>query len=173
MLSAPARSLLGIPQDQVLPSDSAALYDAFFAGRSYQTRFHSGWDFLPRGQHIENGLDGCLSHLTAQFYFFLDSEFRVYVECSAPIQIASSFLSLVEKDAILTSSVATGGSRRGLGQFQSYDAFFSAHGGYVSGWREAHFDDKLFGRFLLGPASVIGLGRFYSDEYLINGIEYF
>jgi hypothetical protein len=112
-------------------------------------------------------------HRTAQFDFVLDSEFRVYVECSGPIQIASSFVSLIEKDAILVSSRATGKSRRGFGQFQSYDAFFAAHGDYVSSWPEAQFDDKAFGRFFLGTSSVVGIGRFYSDEYLLGGIEYF
>jgi len=173
MLSTPARSLLSVPSNQALPSDPAALYDAFFAGRSYRTRFSEGWEFLPRGRDVEKGFDRCLRHLTAQFDFFLDTDFQVYVECSDPIQIASSFISLVEEDAILVSSVATGRSRRGFGQFPSYDAFFAAHGDYVSSWPEARFDDKTFGRFLLGPSSVIGLGRFYSDEYLIGGIEYF
>lgn len=128
---------------------------------------------MPRGRYVERGFDRCLMHRTAQFNFVMDSEFRVYVEDSGPVQIASSFVSLIEKDAILVSSRAIGKSRRGFGQFVSYDAFFTAHGDYVSSWLEAQFDDKAFGRFFLGPSSVVGLERFYSDEYLICGIEYF
>src|SRR5258708_6576030 len=105
-LSATARSLLVIPPNEELPSDLGDLYDRFFAGRSYRTRFNSGWEFLPRGREILNGRDRCLCHLTAQFDFSFDSAFRVYVECSGPVQIASNFISLVEKDAILSDSVA-------------------------------------------------------------------
>lgn len=177
MLSSTARSLLGILPGQALPSDLAELYDRYFASNAYRTRFDSGWCFSRRGAYVDGGFDLCLSHLTAQYAFYLDSEFRVYVAAesddSYPIQIASSFISLAEEDAILVSSNATGGSRRGFGQFPSYDAFFAAHGDYVSDWPEAEFADSAFGRFFLGPTSVVGLGRFYSDEYLIGGMEYF
>jgi hypothetical protein len=172
MLSIPARSLLGISSNEVLPLDPAALYDAYFAGRAYLTRFGEGWEFLCRGREVRSGFDHCLIHRTAQFDFALDSELRVYVECSRPIQIASNIVSLVEKDGILVSSRATGQCRRGLGQFPSYEAFLATHGDYLSNWPEAEFDDKAFGRFFLGPSSVVGVGRFYSDEYLIGGIEY-
>ena len=172
-LSPTARSFLGISPNQVLPADLGDLYDRYFAGRSYRTRFSEGWEFEHRGLEILNGRDRCLFHLIAQFDFSLDSEFRVYVECSGPVQIASSFISLVERDAILCDSVATGKSRRGLGQFKDCEAFFAAHGEYVSGWREADFDDKSFKRLLIGPTSVIGLGRIYSDKFSIVGIEYY
>ncbi|QIF02072.1 hypothetical protein [Roseimicrobium sp. ORNL1] len=173
MLSPIARSLLGIPEGEPLPTDLAVLYDTHFAGRSYQTRFREGWTFLPRGHKVEDGYDTCLEHLTAQCWIFMDSEFKVYVEGDAPIQLASSYISLIEADAILVGSVATGTSRRGFGQFPSMEAFLAAHGDYVQGWEEAPFADPAFGRFFLGPRSVIGLSRFYSAEYLISAIEYF
>jgi hypothetical protein len=172
MLSPVARSLLGIPLDRELPTDLPDLYDAYFAGHSYQTRFHSGWDFSPRGRNLVEGYDMCLVHLTAQYHFYMDSEFRVYVDVGTPTQIASSFVSLIEEDAIFVGSAATGSSRRGFGQFPTMDAFLAAHGDYLQGWQEAIFADSAFGRYFLGPRSVIGLGRFYSGEYLISAIEY-
>ena len=174
MLSLRARQLVDIPSDSPLPDDLASLYDRFFAGKSYTTRFGEGWTFLPRGRDVDDdGFDCCLDHRTAQCYFFLDAEFRVYTTGEGSIQIASSFISLVEEDAILVSSVATGHSRRGFGQFPNYEAFFAAHGEYVCGWPEAQFNDREFARFFLGPSSVVRLGRFYSDDFLICGIEYF
>src|SRR4051794_30766372 len=173
MLSVAARTLLEIPADTVLPTALALLYDTHFAGHSYRTRFRSGWDFRPRGRNVEEGFDSCLQHLTAPCWFYLDSEFRVFVEGEAPIQIASNFIFLVEVDAFLESSPATGRSRRGLGQFPSMDAFLAAHGDYIQGWQEAPFADRAFGHYFRGPSSVVGLSRFYSDDYLISAIEYF
>lgn len=173
MLTAVARSLLKIPLDKVLPTNLAELYDTWFAGRCYHTRFGSGWTFGARGDSIDDGFDQCLEHLTAQCHFYLDAELRVFVEAENPVQIASSFISLVEKDAILVNSVAVGERRRGFGTFPSMDAFMEAHGDYVKNWPEAPFDDPEFGRFYVGPQSVVGLGRCYSDEFLISGLEYF
>jgi hypothetical protein len=143
---------MGIPEDRTLPTDLADLYDTYFAGRSYQTRFGTGWTFLPRGRKVEEGYDMCLEHRTAQCWFFMDSEFRVYVESDTPVQIASTYISLVEKDAILVGSVATGSSRRGFEQFPSMEAFLAAHGDCVQGWEEAPFADPAFGRYFLGLA---------------------
>jgi hypothetical protein len=173
MLSVQARLLLGISPDCPLPSDLGVLYDGFFAGRSYETRFGEGWSFFPRGREIEDEFDFCLSHRTAPFNFCLDSDFRVYTFASDGVQIASNFISLVEEDAVLVNSAATGIGRRGYGTFPSYDAFFSIHGEYVAGWPEAPFQDESFGRFLLGPKSVIGLRRHYSDDYWSVGLNIF
>lgn len=173
MLSSVARTILGIQLDEPLPTNLTALYDTYFADRSYTTRFGGGWNFHARDRKLDESYDCCLDHGTAQCSFFLDSELRVFTEGEAYIQIASSFISLIEADAILVGSIATGASRRGFGKFPSVEAFLAAHGSYIQGWQEAPFADPAFGRYFLGPRSVVGLSRFYSDEYLISAIEYF
>lgn len=126
-LSQGARQLLGIPLDAELPTDLAELYDQWFAGRSYETRFREGWSFEPRGQpsglHGVRDLDCCLDHRTAQFYFGLDAALGVHVLCNDWVQIASSFTQLVEADAVLAASNGRGLDRRPLGNYASFEDF--------------------------------------------------
>jgi hypothetical protein len=181
MLSPTARALLRIPDQIGLPESLAELYDRWFVGRSYETRFSEGWAFGPRG-HVDipfvqallaAGYAPCLEHRTAQFWFALDSSFRVYVQCENWIPIASSFVSLVEQDAVLVDSIGRGEERRGFGCFSSFDEFVSKNSDYLAGFQELPSPDPEFSRFYRGPQSTIGAGRFYSDEYQIGALEYF
>src|SRR6266571_6285175 len=108
MLSSEARHLLKIPKHADLPATLGDLYAHCFAGQSYETRFGEGWTFNRRGTDSTDGYELCLSHRTAQFEFGLDHEFRVYVQCDKWVPIASSFISLVEEDALLVASSASG-----------------------------------------------------------------
>jgi hypothetical protein len=173
MLSTEARRLLRIPRDAALPVSLAELYDRWFAGRSYETRFGEGWTFNPRGMDWRDGYDPCLHHRTAQFEFGLDSRFRVYVQCRSWILIASSFISLVERDALLVASSARGESRRGLGTFPNHEDFVMRHCDYLASFEEVMSPDPGFARVFRGHESVIIASRFYSAEYAICGIEYF
>jgi len=174
MLSLSARQLLGIDPHIDLPTDLATLFDEFFVGKRYETRFDSGWSFDQRqgfAQEEIEGFDPCLAHYTAPFNFALDERFSVYIDFNT--KIASSFVSLVEKDAILVASKGTGEKRRGFGTLPSFEAFFEQHGEYISGWLEApHFDPEFY-RMFIGPSSVVSVSRFYSQEYLVCGLEYF
>src|SRR5690349_2618469 len=98
MLTLEARQLLEIPEHVQLPDGLDELYDGWFAGRRYETRFGGGWSFRARNNvrggepqhHFEARDEGyciCLGHRTAQFYFGLDEKLRVYVECNKWIPI--------------------------------------------------------------------------------------
>lgn len=51
----------------------------------------NGWSFLPRGNRVEDGLDLCLDHLTAQCDFGMDPEFRVHVLCEVRFRLHQVF----------------------------------------------------------------------------------
>ncbi len=172
MLSLEARHLLNIPKHAFLSARLDDLYDDWFAGRSYETRFGGGWTFKRRGIDKAYGYDLCLSHRTAQCEFGLDERFRVFVQCDQWVPIASSFISLVEEDAVLMGSSARGDRRRGFGTFPSFEAFLSLKRDYLSSFQEVSRDPE-FARIFRGTASVIIASRFYSDDYAICGIEYF
>jgi hypothetical protein len=172
MLTSEARHLLKISKHADLPASLGDLYDHWFAGRTYETRFRKGWTFDRRGLDRPDGYDHCLSHRTAQFEFGLDDGFRVYVQCDRWVRIASSFVSLLEQDALLVASNARGGRRRGFGTFPTYEKFLVLHRDYLSSFEEVSCDPE-FARIFRGPESVIIASRFYSDEYAICGIEYF
>src|SRR5262245_50341236 len=183
MLTPQARELLKIPQHVQLPDTLNELYDHWIAGRSYETRFGGGWSFRPKESirdggpqhHLEAQAAGyfvCLEHRTAQFWFGLDERFRVYVECDKWVPIASSFISLVEEDALLVASKAKGDRRRGFGTFRSYEEFLTRYGDYLSAFQEVG-QDREFARIFRGTESVVLASRFYSDDYAICGIEYF
>ena len=181
MLSVGARTLLKIPTQTNLPASLDSLYDQWFAGRSYETRFGGGWSFRSRGggniPHYEEGrsagYDICLEHRTAQFWFGLDSCFRVHVKCENWVRIASSFVSLVERDVLLVASPGRGERHRGFGCFPSFEGFLSRHSDYLAGFQEVLSPDPAFTRFFRGSESMVIASRFYSDEYEICGIEYF
>src|SRR3954470_10227370 len=121
MLTAAARRLLKIPKTAVLPETLAELYDGWFAGRNYRTRLGKGWAFNRRGGWQDGPYDICLEQHTAQCWFGLDREFRVYVECDHWVPIASSFAALVKTDALLEGSRARNERMRGFGRFPSHD----------------------------------------------------
>lgn len=183
MLSKQVRQLLGIPAQASLPDTPDALYEDWFAGRSYETRFGEGWSFASRASVSESGmphhlaalLDGylvCLEHRTAQSWFAMDEEYRVYVECEGWVQIASTLLRLVEVDGLLVESNAKGDRRRGLGQFSSFEDFERSQREYLSRFQEVSLNPE-FARVFRGSESVIVASRFHSDAYAICGIEYF
>jgi len=171
MLSTEARRLLRIPKNAVLPVSLGELYDRWFAGRSYKTRF-GGWKFEARGASQDGLYDLCLEHPTAQFNFGLDPECRVYVECENWIPIASSFISLVEEDAFLVASGVRKDRVRGLGRFSDYNQFLLQHRDYLARFREVTLDPE-FTRAFQGAESIIMASRFYSDEHVIFCYEYF
>ncbi len=172
MLTSEARHLLKIPKHADLPTTLADLYDHWFAGRTYETRFGGGWTFNRRGTDSTDGYDLCLSRRTAQFEFGLDDGFRAYVQCEKWVPIASSFVALLEEDALLVASSARGNRRRGFGTFPTYDEFLTLHRDYFSSFQEVSHDPE-FARIFRGAKSVIIASRFYSDDYAICGIEYF
>jgi hypothetical protein len=172
MLTSEGRHLLKIPKHADLQVGLGDLYDQWLAGRTYETRFGGGWTFHRRRSGSADGCDACLSHRTAQCEFGLDDRFRVYVQCEKWVRIASSFLSLLEEDALLTASNARGDRRRGFGTFPTYEKFLVLHRDYLSSFQEVSYDPE-FARIFRGPGSVIIASRFYSDEYAICGIEYF
>ena len=173
MLSAGARGLLKIPDEVVLPSSLGELYDRWFYGNDYETRFGEGWIFDKRGRRFQDGYDVCISHRTAQFAFGLDREFRLHVLCDGWVQIASSFLSIVENDAVMVASKARGGKRRGFGTFPGFEEFVSRQRDYLSEFQEIASPDPEFKRIFIGPKTVVTAERFYTDQYLIGAIEYF
>jgi hypothetical protein len=174
-LSQGARQLLGIPLDVELPSDPAELYDHWFAGRTYETRFGEGWSFAPRGQPLGlqgvRDLDCCLDHRTAQFYFGLDEELGVHVLNNDWIQIASSYTKLVEADAILAASKGRGLDRRMLGNYASFEDFLASNGERLALFREVELDPGFHIAFV-GEKSAVLAGRPYEDEYSIWACEY-
>lgn len=183
MLSPQARKLLQIPKQAQLPTELNQLYDHWIAGRGYETRFGTGWRFMSRSSARDGsmpyqqaayaaGFTICLEHRTAQSWFSLDSDFRVFVECEDWVQIASSFLNLIEEDASLVASNAKGDARRGLGEFPSFEEFWAEHGDYLSSF-EAIGRDQGLGRMFRGPKSVVTISRFHSDEFSLTGIEYY
>jgi len=183
MLNKEVRKLLGIPNQALLPDTLPALYDGWFAGRGYETRFGEGWKFASRASVSKSGMphhlaaltEGyvvCLEHQAAQSWFAMDEAFRVYVECEEWVQIASSFLRLVEVDALLVESNAKGDRRNGLGTFPTFEEFEKSLQGYLSTFQEVTRDFE-FTRVYRGAKSVIVASRFHSDEYAICGIEYF
>ena len=175
MLSAGARALLEIPRDADLPTSLDSLYDRWFAGRRYETPFGGGWSFSSRGggtiAHAEearaSGYDICLEHRTAQFWFGLDNCFRVHVECESWVRIASSFVSLVERDALLVASPGRGKRRRGFGCFPNFEEFVSRHSDYLAAFQAVPSPDPEFTRYFRGLESMVIASRFYSDEYEI------
>ena len=182
ILSPQARQLLKVPKQAELPTALDELYSSWFAGRSYVTRFGGGWSFDAMSgydgdiQHSQDaqaeGYCICLEHRTAQFWFGLDAAFRVYVQCDEWILIASSFVALVEEDAMLEASNVRGGRRRGFGTFSSFEEFLVRHRDYLSSFQEVSHDPE-FARIFRGDKSVVIASRFYSDDYAICGIEYF
>lgn len=172
MLTLHARHLLKIPKNADLSAMLGDLYDQWFAGRTYETRFGEGWTFNRRGRDNTDGYDLCLFHRTAQCEFGLDDRFRVYVQCDKWVPIASSFVSLVEKDALLVGSSARGDRRRGFGTFPTYEGFLTLHRDYLSSFQEVSYDPE-FARIFRGAESLVIASRFYSDDYAICGIEYF
>lgn len=173
MLSKTARFLLKIPINANLNLPLDELYDQWFAGRVYETRFGDGWSFKPRGCRYENGYDLCLEHRTGQFCVGMDSLFKVYVEGETWTPIASSYIMLVETDALLVESNALGGERRGFSSFSNVEDFQTKHGGYLGKFEEVLGSDHSFTRFFRGPQSMIVLSRSLSDESEICAIEYF
>ncbi len=146
-LSEGARWLMGIPPDAELPSDPGDLYDRWFAGRSYETYF-GGWAFEPRGQQqlhppsIPLGvrrLECCLEHRIAQFVFGLDEEFGVHVLCNDWVQIASSFTTLVEEDAMLASS-GHWRDAHWLGDYASFDDFVASNHTLLARFQDVDLD---------------------------------
>jgi hypothetical protein len=174
-LSAGARSLLGIPLDAQLPTGLPGLYDRWFAGRRYETRFGEGWSFGPRGQPLgldtPRDLDCCLEHRTAQFDFGLDEKMGVHVLCRDWVQIASSFTKLVEADSILVASRGIRRERQPLGNYASFDDFLAANRSLLTGFREISLDPGFHIAFV-GEKSAVLAGRFYTDEYSIWACEY-
>jgi hypothetical protein len=172
MLTSEARNILRIPKHADLPTNLGELYDQWFAGKNYETRFGTGWTFNRKGIKKRDGYDLCLWHQTAQFDFGVDDKFRVYVQCEHWVPIASSFVSLLEEDALLVASNAIGDKRRGFGTFPNYEEFLSRNKDYLSAFQEVGGDEE-FARFFRGSNSMIIAGRFYSDEYAIGGLEFF
>jgi hypothetical protein len=175
MLSTKARHLLKISEHAVLPVSMDDLYDHWFAGRSYRTRFdrrlEPRWIFKRR-EELEDGIYvDCLEHYTAQFYFGLDSSFRVCVKCRDWVPIASSFVSLVETDALLEASPARKDQVLGLGRFRSQDEFMTRCADHLIGFHDIGADPD-FARVLQGPKSLVVSSRFYSDEPRFNAVEY-
>lgn len=173
MISAAARKLLKIPANAKLPEDPAELYDGWFAGRNYKTRFGTGWSFSKSEKNASDLYDLCLEQRAAQFYFGLDSKYSVYVDCGEWIQIATSFVDLVEVDAILVESNATGKKRRGIGSYKSFDDFIAQNSDFLLAFKEITFSDKVYSRLFQGPKSIVIVGRFYTLEYLVHAIELF
>ena len=173
MLSETARRLLKIPSDADLNLPLDELYDRWFAGRKYETRFGEGWRFEPRGKRSEDGYDLCLQERTAQMYIGMNSQFKVYVEGDAWTPIASNYLMLVETDALLVESKATGEERRGFGTFPNVEAFQAKHGSYLAKFEELPSPDHSFTRYFRGPKSMIIACRSWSDQHEICAIEYF
>ena len=169
MLSAKARQMLKIPQDAVLPESMDELYDNWFAGRGYQTRFDR-WVFKPRTKVDDGIYVYCLEQYTAQCDFGLDMNFRVCVQCENWIRIASSFVALVETDAVLEQSPARK-IVRGLGQFPSQEEFMARHAGHLEGFQDISAD-PLFCRILQGPKSLAVSRRFYTNELAFTAVEY-
>jgi hypothetical protein len=172
MLTPEARNLLRIPKQADLPARLEDLYDRWFAGQTYETRFGTGWTFNRRDLKNRDGFDLCLWHRAAQFDFGMDDKIRVYVQCDKWVPIASSFVSILEEDALLVASNARGDRRRGFGRFPTYEKFLTQHGDYLSAFEEVGRDED-FSRIFRGPESVVIASRFYSDDYAICGIEYF
>jgi hypothetical protein len=175
MLSAKARQMLKIPKNAALPGSMGELYDHWFAGRTYRTRFDSWleprWIFKARGE-LESGIYfDCLERYTAQFNFGLDINFRVCVQCANWIPIASSFVALVETDAVLEQSRARKDKSRGLGRFPSQEEFLAKHAESLRGFQDISVD-PAFERILQGPASLIVSGRFYTEEPTFHVVEY-
>lgn len=173
MISAAARKLLKIPTSVKLPEEPAELYDRWFAGRKYETRFGDGWSFSRSEKSSSDLYDLCLEHRTAQFYFGLDSKYSVYVDCGEWIQIATSFVDLVEEDAILVESNATGKKRRGIGYYKSFDDFIAQNSDFLLAFKEIPITDKVYSRLFQGPKSIVIVSRFYTVEYKVYAIEFF
>jgi hypothetical protein len=182
MLTPQARRLLDIPESAVLPESLDDLYEQWFAGRGYETRFGGGWTFATKHPSSEDalpfevesqaqGYSVCLVHRTAQCWFALDAQHRVYVEGDEWIPIASSFVALVEEDAHLLASNATGEGIRGHGLFRSFEEFLEVHAAYMSAFKEV-WRDEGFARVYHGPRSAIIASRFYTVEYGICVIEH-
>jgi hypothetical protein len=171
MLTIEARRILGIPLNVGLPPSLGELYDHWFAGRSYKTSSGLGWTFNPRREDQRNGYDLCLEQHTAQFWFGLDHAFRVYVQCEAWIPMASSFVSLVEGDAILEVSQAKIKRMRSLGKFPSQDEFAAKHADQLHAFQDISPDPE-FSRIFQGPESLIVSSRFYSKTPVFNVTEY-
>jgi hypothetical protein len=172
MLSSNARRLLGIRRNAILPAGLGELYDHYFAGRSYKTRFQIGWTFTRRGEWQLDSYDVCLERYTAQFNFGLDPECGVYVQCNNWIPIASSIAALVETDAVLAASRGRPDKLRGLGRFPSHDEFISQYADYLSCFQDISPDPK-FTRILQGPESIVVAFRFYLEEPTFNAVEYY
>ena len=170
MLSAKARQMLKIPQDVVLPESMDELYDNWFAGRGYQTRFDR-WTFKPRTELDEGIFVNCLEQYTAQCDFGLDMNFRVCVQCENWIPIASSFVALVETDAVLEQSRARKDTIHPFGKFPSHGEFMARHAGHLQGFQDISADPD-FSRILQGPKSLVVSRRFYTDELAFTAFEY-
>jgi hypothetical protein len=170
MLSAKARQMLKIPQDVVLPELLDELYDKWFAGRRYQTRFDR-WIFKPRTEPDDGIYVDCIEHYTAQYDFGLDMNFRVCIQCGNWIPIATSFVALVETDAVLEQSRARKDAIRPFGKFPSHDEFMAKHAGYLQGFQDISADPD-FSRILQGPKSLVVSRRFYTDELAFTAFEY-
>ncbi len=166
------RFLLPIPQGAVLPETLDELYDQWFEGRSFATRFEPGWTFSRRKVERDGVYDLCLEQHTAQFNFGLDPEFRVFVQCKNWIPIASSFVSLVEQAAFVVASGVRKETLRGLGRFPTHEAFVNQHREYLADFQEVKLDPE-FTRAFKGPKSIVMAARFYSDEPLFTCYEYF
>jgi hypothetical protein len=175
MLSLKARQMLKIPPHAVLPESLGDLYDQWFAGRKYRTRFDSRfeprWIFKKRDEFEDGIYFDCLEHYTAQFYFGLDTDFRVCVHCTDWIPIASSFVALVETDAVLEESPARKDNIHGLGKYSCHEEFISLHADYLQGFHDISADPE-FTRILQGPNSLVVSGRFYTDEPTFSVVEY-
>ena len=173
MLSEAARRLLKIPSEADLNLPLDELYDRWFAGRTYETRFGYGWSFEPRGKRVDGDHDLCLQHRTGQMCIGMDSQFKVYAEGDAWTPIASNYLMLVETDALLVESKATGEERRGLGKFPTVESFQAKYGSYLAKFEELPSPDHSFTRYFQGPQSMIITCRSWSDQHEICAIEYF
>jgi hypothetical protein len=167
--------MLKIPQGAALPGSLGNLYDQWFSGRKYRTRFdpvfQPRWIFRSRGELEDDIYFDCLERYTAQFNFGLDATFRVCVQCTNWIPIASSFVALVETDAVLEQSRARKDHVRGLGRFPSQDDFLVRHADYLQGFQDISADPE-FDRILLGPKSLVVSSRFYTDEPTFTAVEY-
>lgn len=173
MLSIEGRNLLGIPNEAKLPDRMMEVYDQWLAGRFYETRFGEGWSFGKRGKHMTGQYDACLTHRTAQFNFALDLSLAVYVRCDNWVKIASSVIALIELDALMVASNAKGKRRRGLGTFQSVEAFKSQFSNTLAAFKDVSFFDSTLTLLYQGPKSMIRVGRSYEDQFLLSAVEFF
>jgi len=168
VFSAEARKLLQIPTNEIQPSTLAETYSRWVAGRSYSTKGRGTWSFGPRGQLEVDGLDACVDHKTAQFYFGIDEQFRVFVQCKDWVQIASSVFSLIEQDALLNSQGVQGGRSGWGGMFSSFEEYTLKCRQELPDFVELPSPDPDFFRLLRGPTEVAYATRFYTDKFAVR-----